>query len=233
MSYRNNKNYKRNYLRNERVRRNVNEIHVNNRRNKNRRRRNQTNGSYDIGQIKNAPVLTRCIRYESPGLASAFEFRNSDVMQMMGFATTTTAGYSIMQAVRIKRVKVICMPDTSEVSGSCRFEWLGTNAPENEDTMVYMPAVPCSKNHYPPEGSTSWFWRSDHTSSEAMFAVNFSANIVFFLDIEFEFVLKNDTTSQALSTLTGATANNMVYPCLPFNIGTKANRLIPVGLPNG
>ncbi len=212
---------------------NVDNIHIVNKRNQERRRKNRTNGSYDIGQIKNAPILTRCIRYESPGTTNEFQWRNGDLMKMIGFATSTTEGYSIMQSVRIRRVKVTCMPDTSEVSGSCRFEWLGTSAPENEDTMVYMPAVPCSKNYYPPEGSSPWFWRSDYSNADALFSVKFTANIVWFLDIEFEWVMKNDTTTQQLDALTSATANVLVYPRLPINVSTSSQRLFPVGLPTG
>jgi len=177
--------------------------------------------------------MTRCIRYFSDNsTATTYGFSVDDFMQFIGYATSSTAGDSLVQSFRIKRVKVIAMPDTSDVSGFINFEWLGANAPETVQNIVYTPAVPASRNFRPTEGSTAYWWHSDQSSAEELFEVNMVVAVNFYLDVELEFVLKMDTNMDSLSTLTGATANAIVYPSLPTSLSAGA-RMIPVGLPTG
>lgn len=220
----NNKRYKRHQRKPNRLRRK----NLNRRNRTNNSIKNTTAGPYDVPNVKSNPIFTRVMRYQSPGTQTNFQFRASDMLGMINFATSTTTGYSIMSAVRLRRLRLIMMPDTSEVSGSTTFTWLGTYSPTNESTLFFMPGVVSSENFYPPQDSEVSWWIRDDTST-ALFEINLTSAIVFMIDLEIEFTMPFDNTVVGGTTFTGATANTIVYPSLPRNLGS--GRLFPVGLP--
>ncbi len=203
-----------------------------NRKGYNSRRMNQPNrgGPYNITEVKNVPVQTRVMRYQSPSSATQFTFRTTDLLLMMMFSDTTTTAFSIVSAVKLKRLKLSLMPDQTDLSGACVLTWLGQYAPNSEFTMLYMAGVPMTQNFYPPEDSVVGWWITDTTDLQEIFDITLSTAIPFILDIEFEWTLPGDNTQTSTLAITGGTAGRIVYPALPRSTGS--GRLIPIGLPS-
>jgi hypothetical protein len=190
----------------------------------------QRGGPYNITEIKNVPIQTRVMRYQSPSTATQFTFRTTDLLLMIMFSDTTTSAYSLMSAVKLKRIKLSLMPDQTDLSGACVLTWLGQFAPNSEFTMLYMAGVPMTENFYPPDSSVVSWWITDTTDAQDIFDITLSTAIPFILDIEFEWTLPGDNTATSTLVISGGTAGRIVYPALPRSTG--AGRLIPIGLPS-
>lgn len=184
---------------------------------------------YHIGQIKNAPIMTRAIRYR--GDLASFSYQVGDLMQTIGFATSTTVGYSIIGSAKLERVKVVLLPQTGVSSSSLSFKWGGNNVPTDEYVMNTIGSVPVSKNFYPPEDTNASWWHSQYSSTEVLFTfLAVGVACPMYVDLEFSWVMLADPTSNALSAFyTTATANTIVYPSQP--VSETVGYLNPVGLP--
>ncbi len=209
--------------------RNSNVLLQKNKRNRRRRNNRNVNGDYNIGMVKNAPIQTRCIRYTTTAIQDDV-FSSQDLLNWVGFATTTTAGYSLCESFRIKRLKFTLLPSDTQAPASVSFKWVGTNTPHDEIVITAIPAVPAVINLYPPPDSNAAWWQSDFSVAIPMFSFDDTSFGGAQLDIEFEWVMLADATSNALTTLSGATANTIVYPRQP-ETGSKI--WTPFGLPSG
>ncbi len=202
------------------------------RRSMNTRRRvknNQgSNGMYNIKLVKNAPIQVRQIRYHTTVLAD-HSILVSDLMQWVGFATTTTAGYSLVESFRIRRIRFTLLPSETQVPDTATFKWAGTNTPHDEVVVTNMPAVPGTVVLYPPPDSNASWWQSTYADSTPLFTFDETNQSYAQLDIEFEWVMLADNTSNALTALIGATANTIVYPTMPRSTVIWT----PQGLPRG
>ncbi len=202
------------------------------RRNRKRSRRNQqrVNGPYEIKDVKNAPIQTRSIRYSTTSL-SDHTITSTDLLEWVGFATTTTAGYSLCEAIKIRHLRFTLAPDdTTNAPRSCTFKWQGTNVPHDEVVITAFGGVPATISLYPPAESSANWWQSDFTTATPLFSFDSNSGDPAILDIHFEWVMLSDPTSNALTSITGATANTIVYPSQP---ATGTSVWFPVGLPSG
>ncbi len=196
------------------------------------RGRKRPNGPYSLSKIKTVPIITRCMRYQSQSNDTQYVFRNTDMLAMMAFTDSTTTGYSVISAVKIQRIKLQVLPDASDLSGTAVFTWLGQFAPNNEETVMFMNAVPASLTARPLEGSVASWWLTDTTDTQDIFEINLSTAVPFILDIQFEYCLPNDSSQTSALTFVGATAGRFLYPSIPRSM-SAGTRLLPVGLPTG
>lgn len=193
-------------------------------------RSRRTNGDYSIGVIKNAPIQVRSIRYQSPTAPElSYLFRTTDLLSMIGFTTSTTVGYSMISAVKIKSIALHILPDPTDVTGSATFTWLGIYSPNNESTMTFMNAVPASYSFYPLEGSLASFWLTDTTTADDIFQVSISVATPFFMDIHFSYVMPYDSSATTSLSFSSALASRVVYPDIPRAMAT-GTRMAPTGL---
>lgn len=190
-----------------------------------------SNGGYDIGQVKTAPIQQRCIRYECSGGLGDYTFSVDDLLNLFTFCTSTYVGYSLISSARLQRVKISMMPESDVITPQyLTFNWEGLNAPNQEETMSAMTAVPATGNFYVPENSNAAWWHSDFTSTEALFSLNSTSGSDYFMDLEIEWIMEPDGTSNVMAYSNSANINTVVYPSLPI---TGTNKFAPVNLPTG
>lgn len=196
---------------------------------RNRRNGKSTMGPYSVPQVKTNPIFNRVIRYSNIDNGTTFLYTTADLFYMMGFATSTTAGFSLMSAVRLRRIRWTITPNSDDDGGNGTFTWLGQFSPNNEITIAFAPGVITSQNFYPPQDSVPDWWITDTTSAQDLFQISvMTLPVQMSLDIEIEFTLPHDTTATPALTFTAGTANRIVYVAIP-RVG--ATSMYPVGLP--
>ncbi len=156
--------------------------------------RNQMRGGQQIfiNPIKNRPEITRCMRYQFTDLTGPAILYSSDLQKWCGFCTnTSTAFYNLSESVRLLRVGVTILANSSTGAAAAQFMWLGTNSPNQESIMYAAQGVPAKHSFYPPEDSLSYFWwdaTSTTTPLCSIDVVNFTVEPIIYVDLEFQYV---------------------------------------------
>jgi len=205
---------------------------VNRRKVKNKRRQrtgyNRGNGSYQLGDIKNAPIINRVIRYESNPAQTTWQLRFADVLQTIAFATSATVGYPIIKTAKLRRIKVHVLPDQSDQSGFLTFRWFADRTDQTAYTSLFLPSVPLTQTFVPPRDTTLSWW-FDSTEIDAICEIDISTPAQLYLDLHFDYVMWNDASFATTAiVLSGAAFPMLCYP----TIG-NGNQLTPLGLQTG
>lgn len=195
-------------------------------------RMNKSNGPFNLTTIKTNPVHTRVIRYIAPGNGASLTFTVTDMLSLMGFADTISTGFSMISAFKLNKIKISVLPDSTDVTGSFVFTWLGQFSPNSEVSVMYMNAVPATLTVIPFEGSVASWWLTDTTTSQDLFAVEMSTTVPYFLDLHFSYCMPQDNTATTALTFAAptVTAGRFIYPSIP-RASAAASRIDPVGLP--
>jgi len=184
-----------------------------------------------FGDIKNKPIQTRAIRYQASGLSGTATAVTSN--ELRNFVGTTingsTAFYSVIDSIRLTRVKL-----TGALSGTAGcvglvFTWKGTNVPDIDLTCEVSLSNPGVIVAIPPKDSSSAWWYDDQSTSTNLFTVRMisidSGDAVVFMDVGLEYTL-NDGTVTPLTLSSSVQATGVTY----LQLG--GNQFIPLGLTN-
>jgi hypothetical protein len=115
------------------------------------------------------------------------------------------------------------MPNNDAGTAWATFAWVGTNNPSIKETIFAGNAVPSRMSFRPPpDTNASWWWNiSSYSSPLGMFIIDQSTITTacpLFMDLEFEYILSNGT-STAL-TVTATSFTGIVANDLPINTQT-------------
>jgi len=167
-------------------------------------------------------------------------------------AATSVFWIPVFEAVRIRRVKII-LPGTLGAANnpSIDLEWSSFLGRNIKLTKVVTSSTGTSFTSVPPAGSRAAMWSSSNTSGaatstleEIVFVIShtaefgaLAATVNFFLDVEFEGVVSNDTASLLTATIGGTTPQAAGMYALPLDNLTTGNavgaaQLSPTGYPD-
>jgi len=191
-------------------------------------------GVFQISEIDNNPVMTRCIRYMG-NPDTAITVRVLDLLFFYAWASTTTTATTLVDSARLLRVGLTCLPASATDTGWLSFSWAGLNSPNIKETMLYLPGEPFKANFRPPEGTNAdWWWdgrtNTVLTTASNLFEIQCSTSTVqIIMDLEVQFVLRSSDGNTETVTVVGATGSAPIYPSLPISDRT----FVPIDLPTG
>lgn len=191
----------RNNKRNNRRRRNHNNTRYVRR--SNRRRRNNNGLVNVLTVIKNAPILTRSLRYTAFGSSLPITFTTSDFQNafLMGISSSTTA-YAIISSFKLHSVSFTLLPDASTGSGTFTFTWNSSRTGEQDTILVYSTGVTSRWTFTPPEDSLIADWYGPNDAADNLFTVNVdSTTVEVIMDLHFSYIMDpNGSTSTVTVT---------------------------------
>lgn len=178
-------------------------------------------------ELKPNPISQYKVRYTVNSAVSALEFAIYNAVTSRIVATTTTVGFSILKAVRIKRVQIWCaivtqgtpvavaLTPSTDDPGNNSFNDLPEKIADNSisiDKPAYIDYRP-KVNH--PSGS----WHLSNTITNGLFLCAIPAGGI--IDIDYEAILNADApVSTTVITLAGATAGTVYTGNIFTNLAT-------------
>ncbi len=185
----------------------------NRRRNKQHRRFMGADMNLSISPIKNKPRMTRCIRYLFDDTSSAAILYSDDLLKWCGFVTNaSTSFYQLSQSVRLLRVGVTLLSNSSTGASTFAFQWLGTNSPTEQSIMYASQGVPARHSFYPPDDSLSQFWWDESSTNTPLCSIDaqyVTSEPVVYIDLEIEYVHASGAMSAV--TISAASFTGIAY----------------------
>lgn len=172
---------------------------VNRRRHKKHRRQMDGDMNISIAPIKNRPKLTRCLRYVFNDTGTPAILYSNDLLKWCGFVTNTTTNfYQLTQSIKLIRVGLTLLSNSSTGACTLAFQWLGTNSPSDQSIMYAAQGVPARKSFYPPEDSFSMLWWDESSTNTPLCSIDaqyVTSEPVVYVDLMFEYVHSSGTVS--------------------------------------
>lgn len=150
------------------------------------------------------------IRYKASQAITSGQIQVSDLLRSYFIATTSTIGYSILAAVKVKRVEVwgAMASDLSPITVSVEFNSDGveTGARKVSHSDSSMGVTPAFVSAKPVKDSIAGKWQGEN-STQNLFLVTCSANSI--MDIHVTLVFKNDEDPSGNFGISGAVAGKL------------------------
>lgn len=183
----------------------------------------------ELPPINNTPIQVRCMRYQG-SITSYTEFRVGDITTMLlGVTNSSSTAIVLMEAVRLQRLVVTLLPNSTTNAGTFALSWDGEREPHLTQTMFYTMGTPARWSFTPPEGSLATFWFNQDTSETTSTVFRLdpdNSTVEVILDIHFEYVLADGSTD-TLTLGSAATFSGVAARVMP---GGATDELYPVGL---
>jgi hypothetical protein len=199
------------------------------------RNRNRRPGRNSGRRGRNLPsfVPTVCtshtFRFQSAARSGTVTITRGNLLNLLVVATSAVTTARILEAVRLKRVRMVCQPAAlggSTAATEITLEWLGENSPStiiDDQAVGVQPAIIDSTP--PASASNRWWCMSGTQEADNMFALTFEVGTVVDVTLELRFV--DNETPTAGDVPVGATLGRMYGDYLD---GITSAQLSPVGL---
>jgi hypothetical protein len=164
-------------------------------------------------------------------ISSVTDFRTTNFTSIL-VATTSgqTSAICLCEAVKITRIGITCLPNSSSNAGTFAFIWKGDREPHTTETLIYANGVPAKWNFYPPEDSLASFWFTQDTShldDSSVFTLDpDNSTVKIVLDLEFEYVLAS-SASETVTLTSAASTTGIAAICMP---SSATDELVPVDI---
>jgi len=168
-------------------------------------------------QINMHPQMHAILRYSTSTSASGVNVTRRALLCLAVAVSSATQSYSIIQAIRVKRVSMWCVAQANSMV-VIGLEWLDPHGPSHQLTANGTPTECARLSSKPPKNSFAELWSqvtATTTYNEVLFQVNCGAYCV--LDLEFDFILSDGTNanSETISrTFAGAASVGLAYGAL-------------------
>lgn len=180
--------------------------------------------------VQSGQRIIRTVRWSCTSTSEAFTLRSEDLFDLFFFATGSTAGYRLYDAMRIKNIRLICPPPSSGMSS------VTLGFPQNQVstgiggcgeyiTVPSSMSVPGKWTGPPPSGSLAGMWVNQLATYD-LFSVQTSSGyslVGAMVDLTLECVNAFQAVQTAVaSTISGAQTGRIYTRPLDFpNGGTS------------
>jgi hypothetical protein len=151
------------------------------------------------------PILNMIVRYQANASTQSgpLSFTRAYMLNSLIMCTNgSTTSYRLSQAVRVNRITLV-------TSGGGAIEWRSTYGPSR--TIAFAATSTTAAGSYtssPPKDSLAGFWSTTgNNESEVLFRV--AASSADLLTIHFSFVLEDDITNVAVTTVNAGTTGQV------------------------
>lgn len=183
------------------------------RRNKQRNNLPQTSV---LSIVKNKPKQSRVIRYMGTSTGSPTTVTNLDLLKILAFTTNASTTYhQIYRNVLLRSVRLTVMANNDTGSGAVSFSWLGSRTPETDEVFLATTGVVTARNLFPPEDSFASMWITTADTSTSIFIITVPTDMLIFLDLHYEYILEDGTTTTYTSTI--STVTGIQAPIFPVS----------------
>lgn len=184
--------------RNRNNRRNV----VSRRRNLNRRERAKdkiTLRDPVVTDVLAQPRQTRVFRYKGDG-TSIVSIDRKDLLCSLNYWSGTQAT-SLIDSIKIDKVRIIIQPDAAADSANFQFKWTGDHGPDVMHTLNVTNALNAGILLYPPAQTKAMLFSTwDADTGEVLFDIETSASYSVILDIHVTYVIVSEVVAGAVTS---------------------------------
>ncbi len=153
----------------------------------------------------------------------------SDLMDLWCMATSTTAAYRVMAAVKIKSIECWA-PAAAGASQTVDLEWVGSgtfaSSRQNISDTTLGTSRPAHIYCKPPKDSIAEMWITDGSTAGNLFNIAGPADTI--VEVKLQFVIRNSEASTAVGAAVAAATVGRLY-CRRLD-SNNASIMIPISM---
>jgi len=157
-----------------------------------------------------------------------------NLLDMLLVATSATAGVSLLESIKLDRIKIWSPSTSAFVPNTVQLTWgsIGSVSDGRNNTIVdtSMSTKSAHVSARPPREEQPSFWHNDSTRNLVMFILGCNANSI--VQIDFRATVQPNSQVSVTNALVGATAGQVYYRGLD-GLAAASSAFITLGAPAG